>query len=283
MVRAILLISCPDKKGITATITDFVYKNKGNILHAEQHTDEYANTFFMRVEWSMDGFTLARDKVGKAFAPIARKFGMEWDLFFTDRRIRMAIFVSKHLHCLYDLLLRHKSGQIDCDIPVIISNHKDACSVAREFGVEFHHIPVSPRSRDMRQEEQLKLLKDKKVDLVVLARYMQILPSAFVDRYRNRIINIHHSFLPAFAGKNPYLQAYLRGVKIIGATSHYVTEDLDDGPIIEQNTVPISHRDSLKDLIIEGQDLEKVVLSRAVMRHIERKVLVYDNKTVVFD
>ena len=283
MNHAILLISCPDRKGITATVTNFIYQHGGNILHSDQHIDEQTNTFFMRVEWSLKGFDIPREKIKGHLQAITRRFDMKWELGFTDRPLRVAVFVSKHIHCLYDLLYRKRAGHFSCEIPLIISNHPDAKSIAREFRIPFHVLPITPKNKNIQETKELKLLEKEKIDLVVLARYHQILRARFVSRYRQRIINIHHSFLPAFAGKDPYRQAYQKGVKIIGATSHYVTEKLDEGPIIEQDTVRISHRDALNDLIRKGEDLEKVVLSRAVRWHLERKILCYGNKTVIFD
>ncbi len=283
MQNAILLISCPDRKGILAKITNFIYKNNGNIEHADQHIDTQTNIFFMRIEWSLKDFKIPPDKISEEFNPIAREFNMKWSLHFTDQILRMAIFVSKHEHCLYDLLLRHKSGQFKCQIPLIISNHSNTKKIAEKFGINFFEFPITKENKITQEKKQIELLKGEKIDLIVLARYTQILTKQFVEKFPNRIINIHHSFLPAFKGKAPYKQAYQKGVKIIGATSHYVTEELDAGPIIEQDTVRISHRDSLKDLIRKGQDLEKVVLSRAVRWYLERKILVYNNKTVIFD
>jgi len=283
MSHAIVLISCPDQRGITATVTNFVFQNNGNIIHADQHIDEQSNTFFMRIEWSLEGFKIPKEKIVESFQPIAQKFSMQWDLTFTDTRPRMAIFVSKPMHCLYDLLMRHRTGQIDCDIPLIVSNHEAAQPVAEEFKIKFHKFSVSPENKIDQEQKQIALLQKEKIDVIVLARYHQILTASFVKAFENRIINIHHSFLPAFAGKSPYAQAYRKGVKIIGATSHYVTEQLDEGPIIEQDTVRISHRDSLDDLVRNGQDLEKVVLSRAVRWHLQKKILCYGNKTVIFD
>ncbi len=281
MSNAILLVSCPDKRGITATITQFVYEHNGNILHADQHIDD--QTFFMRIEWSLTGFSIKKADIGKKFESIAKKFKMKWEIHFTDKKPRMAIFVSKHLHCLYDLLYRYRSGQFRCEIPLIISNHVDAKSLANDFGVAFHRIPITKTNKAKQEQKELYLLKKEQIDFIVLARYHQILTKQFIKNYQNQIINIHHSFLPAFAGANPYKQAYQKGVKIIGATSHYVTEELDEGPIIEQDTVRISHRYTLDDLIHKGEDLEKVVLSRAVRWHLERKILSYNNKTVIFD
>ena len=283
MCNAILLISCSDQKGITATVTNFVYQNNGNIIHADQHIDEQSNTFFMRLEWSLNGFSVEKEAIVGKFAEIADKFNMKWDLEFSDQRPKVAIFVSKHLHCLYDILLRHKDGQLNCEIPLIISNHPVAKSVADDFEIEFAEFSVNKENKGVQEEKELELLKSKGIDLIVLARYHQILTSDFVDVYADRIINIHHSFLPAFAGKSPYAQAYSKGVKIIGATSHYVTQELDEGPIIEQSTVRISHRDSLEDLIRKGEDLERIVLNRAVRWHLQRKILSYNNKTVIFD
>ncbi len=283
MSHAILLISCPDQKGITATVTNFVYTHNGNIVHADQHIDEQSNTFFMRIEWSLDGFKLVKKKIAEAFRPIAKKFAMTWEIYFTDKPTRVAIFVSRHLHCLHDLLYRYKSGQLSCEIPLIISNHSDAQPIAKEFRIKFGKFSLTSKNKREQEKRQIEILKKENVDLVILARYQQILTRQFVLEFKNRIINIHHSFLPAFAGQNPYLQAFQRGVKIIGATSHYVIEELDAGPIIEQDTVRVSHRDSLRDLVQKGEDLEKVVLSRAVRWALEKKVLCYGNKTVVFD
>ena len=283
MCHAILLVSCPDQKGITASMTNFIYENNGNIVHADQHIDEQSNTFFMRIEWSLDGFDIGKEDIGEHFKAIANKFQMAWDLSFSDQRIRMGIFVSRHLHCLQDLLYRQQAGQLACDIPLIISNHPDAKAVADHFGIKFLEIPITEDNKSGQEEVEIKALNEEGIDLIVLARYHQIFTENFVSTFHNRIINIHHSFLPAFAGGNPYLQAYEKGVKIIGATSHYVTEKLDDGPIIEQDTVRISHRDSLDDLVRKGEDLEKVVLSRAVRLALQKKILSYSNKTVIFD
>lgn len=282
MSNAIILIHCPDQRGITATVTDFIFKHNGNIIDADQHRDEQSNTFFMRVEWSLEGFDLKKDKIQEAFAPLAKKFKMHYELHFTDDEIRMAIFVSKQVHCLYDLLYRCHCGQLKCTVPLIVSNHEDAKGLADNFGIKYLHAHVSPENKVEQEKKQLKALKEKKIELVVLARYHQILTKSFVNDYPNRIINIHHSFLPAFAGKNPYGQAFERGVKIIGATSHFVTEELDEGPIIHQDTVEISHRDNLGDLMDKGEDLEKIVLGRAVKLYCERKILACNNKTVVF-
>jgi len=282
MTHAILLISCPDAKGINATVTDFVFRNNGNIVHADQHLDDQRNIFFMRVEWSLDGFKLDKIEIGKDFKRLAEKFNMTWELYFSDERLKAAIFVSKPLHCLYDLLSRQMTAQLQCDFPIIISNHNDAKDLAKKFNIKYYHIPKDPGNKSKQEKEELSVLKKEGIDFVILARYHQIFSKTFIGNYANRIINIHHSFLPAFVGKAPYAQAYEKGVKLIGATSHYVTEDLDQGPIIEQGTARVSHRDSLENLKDKGQDLEKVVLYRAVRLHIERKILCYRNKTVVF-
>ena len=283
MAHAILLISCPDKKGITASVTNFVYQHNGNIVHADQHIDEQTNTFFMRIEWSLKDFFIKRENIAKNFRLIADKFSMAWELAFADERPRVAIFVSQQQHCLYDLLYRNKSGSLDCEVAFIVSNHADAKSIAKDFGIKFAQYPITKANKVSQERKQIELLRKEKIDVIVLARYHQILTKHFIAAFPNQIINIHHSFLPAFAGKGPYHQAYQRGVKIIGATSHYVTEKLDDGPIIEQDTVRVSHRDSLKDLIRKGEDLERIVLSRAVRWHLQKKILTYRNKTVIFD
>ncbi len=283
MSHAILLISCDDRKGVTAAVTEFVFCNNGNILHAEQHTDENERAFFMRIEWELEGFLIGDENIEEAFLPIAEKFGMKWDLFLTGRTPRVSLFVSRRLHCLYDLLLRYKAGQFACTITSIISNHPEAGEAAGDFGIKFSEFPITPENKIDQEKKEIELLEKENVDLIVLARYHQILSPDFVSRFRDRIINIHHSFLPAFPGEKPYLRAYKKGVKLIGATSHYVTEELDEGPIIEQDTVRISHKNSAADLVRIGEDLEKMVLSRAVRSHLARKVLSYNNKTVVFD
>lgn len=283
MSHAILLISCSDRKGITASVTNFVFEHSGNIVHADQHIDEQTNTFFMRIEWSLEGFSVERAGIREAFYPVARKFKMTWELHFTDQIPRAAIFVSRHLHCLADLLYRYRAGQLRCEIPFIVSNHPEAQGLAKESRIRFFEFEISKKNKNAQERRALQILKEQNIDLVILARYHQILTKQFVSAFPNRIINIHHSFLPAFAGKNPYLQAFEKGVKIIGATSHYVTEELDQGPIIEQDTVRVSHRDALEDLQRKGEDLERIVLSRAVRWHLEHKILCYGNKTVVFD
>jgi len=283
MKNAILLISCLDQKGITAAVTSFVFENGGNIIDANQHIDEQSNTFFMRIEWSLSGFKVSQGKIADTFKVLAKTFDMTWDLYFTGEPTKVAIFVSQHLHCLYDLLLRHKAGQLPCEISLIISNHPQAQSVAKDFGVKFVLIPVEAKNKKVQEKKQRALLVKEGVELVILARYHQILSAEFVAQFPNQIINIHHSFLPAFVGKSPYDQAYQKGVKIIGATSHFVIPQLDQGPIIEQDTVRISHRDAIEDLKRKGQDLEKIVLSRAVRWYLQRKILTYGNKTVVFE
>ncbi len=280
---ATLLMACPDRKGLVAAIANFLMTYNANIMHADQHQDVTENLFLMRVEWSLDGFTLPMDDFAKAFAPIAAEHDMTWRVSLSSRKPRMAIFVSRYEHCLADLLHRWRIGELDCDIPLIISNHEDCRRLAEFNGIPFHVIPVNRDNKAEAEALQWQLMDEAGVDLVVLARYMQVLSSDFVKRYPARIINIHHSFLPAFDGAKPYHRAFARGVKLIGATSHYVTEVLDDGPIIEQEVTRISHRDDVEDLIQKGRDLEKVVLSRAVRWHLDDRILSYSNKTVIFD
>ncbi|HWB85623.1 MAG TPA: formyltetrahydrofolate deformylase [Bryobacteraceae bacterium] len=280
---AILLIDCPDRKGLVASIADFLYRHGANILHADQHQDNDMGLFIMRVEWDLRDFDLDRASFEAEFAPIAKQFSMNWRLAYSSDRPSVAIFVSKDLHCLLDLLHRRRSGEFACDIPFIISNHPDAGKLAAFYDVPFHEIPVDPQNRGEAEARQLELLARQPVDLIVLARYMQILSPEFVACYPLRIINVHHSFLPAFSGARPYRAAYHRGVKLIGATSHYVTEVLDEGPIIEQDVTRISHRHQLEDLVQTGRDLERMVLSRAVRWHLEHRVLCFGKKTVVFD
>jgi len=279
---AILLISCPDRKGEVATIADFVYRHNGNILHADEHGDEESGLFLMRVEFDPKDFDIDLADFGKHFAPIAETYAMNWRLAQSSQHPKMIIFVSKYDHCLVDLLYRHQSGELACEIPLIISNHPDTQAIADFYKVPFTVIPVTKENKAEAEAQTNALLAKHRPDFIVLARYMQILSNDFVDQYPRRIINIHHSFLPAFIGGRPYHQAAERGVKLIGATSHYVTQALDDGPIIEQDVVRVSHRDTVEDLIRKGRDLEKIVLSRAVRLHIENRILVYGNKTVVF-
>jgi formyltetrahydrofolate deformylase len=279
---AILLISCPDRKGEVATIADFIYRHGGNILHADEHGDAETGLFLMRVEFDPSDFDIDLADFPKPFSPIAETFNMKWRLSQASQRPRMIVFVSKYDHCLVDLLYRRHSGELACDIPLIISNHPDNQAVADFYKVPYTVISVTKENKSEAEARIDALIVEHKADFMVLARYMQILSNDFVNRYPQRIINIHHSFLPAFIGARPYHQAFERGVKLIGATSHYVTEVLDDGPIIEQDVVRVSHRDTVEDLIRKGRDLEKVVLSRAVRWHVENRVLVYGNKTVVF-
>ncbi|MDO9191254.1 MAG: formyltetrahydrofolate deformylase [Sulfurimicrobium sp.] len=280
---ATLLISCPDRKGLVATIAEFLYRHNANILHADQHQDSENKLFLMRVEWDLEEFNLEISEFERLFAPIAAQFEMQWRLALSSHRPKVAIFVSRYDHCLADLLYRHQAGELHCEIPLIISNHIDNKWLADAYHSPFQHIEVLKDAKAEAEKTQLALLRHHHVELVILARYMQVLSHDFIRHYPNRIINIHHSFLPAFNGAKPYHRAFERGVKLIGATSHYVTETLDDGPIIEQDVARVSHRDSLDHLIRKGADLEKIVLSRAVRWHIENRVLVYANKTVVFD
>jgi formyltetrahydrofolate deformylase len=280
---AVLLISCPDRKGLVAVISDFVYRHNGNILHADEHRDAETNLFLMRVEFDPSGMDVSLEELAAEFTLIAARFEMRWRLAKGERRPRMGILVSQYDHCLADLLYRHKAGELDCDIPVVLSNHTATEKLAGFYGAKFMHVPVTRETKAAVEQQQLAILREHKCDLVVLARYMQILSHTFLAEFPNQIINIHHSFLPAFVGARPYHQAFERGVKLIGATSHYVTEVLDDGPIIEQAVVRISHRDSVENLVQKGRDLEKVVLSRAVGWHLENRVLLYGKKTVVFD
>ena len=282
-VTAVLLLSCPDQKGLVASVSDFLYRNDGNIIHADQHTDPEEGIFLQRVEWELAGFGIPREEIGEAFRPIADRFGMAWDLRFSDYVPRIAVFVSKQAHCMYDLLARRNMGELSAEIPLVVSNHPDLRSAAQGFDAEYQHFPITPETKSAQEQAIIELLEAQRVDLIVLARYMQILGEELVARYPSRIINIHHSFLPAFAGARPYHQAYERGVKVIGATAHYVTAELDQGPIIEQDVVRASHRDSVADLVRKGKDLEKVVLARAVDLRLRNRILVYGNKTVVFD
>ncbi len=281
---AILLIHCPDKQGILATVTEFLNKNKGNIIYLDQHVDREEKIFYMRVEWELENFAIPTDKIGEYFETlIAHPLQMTWKLYFSDEKPRMALFVSKMPHCLFDILARYTAGEWDVEIPVIISNHETLRPVAERFDIDFQYFPINNENKDDQENNELELLKNYKIDFIVLARYMQILSEDFVKNYPNKIINIHHSFLPAFAGAKPYHAAHERGVKIIGATSHYVTSDLDAGPIIEQDVTRCSHIDTIQMLIRKGRDLEKIVLSNAVYKHLQRKILVFKNRTVVFN
>jgi formyltetrahydrofolate deformylase len=280
---ATLLITCPDTRGIVAAIADFLFQHNANILHADQHQDAENNLFLMRVEWDLANFNLDEAAFSQAFASIADQFSMQWQLKLSQHKTRVAIMVSQYDHCLADLLHRHKSGELACEIPLVISNHRDTEALVKFYGIDFHYLPVTKETKADVELAQFKLFDDYHIDLIVLARYMQILSPDFVARYPQRIINIHHSFLPAFIGARPYHRAFERGVKLIGATGHYVTEVLDEGPIIEQDIDRISHRDQVEDLIQKGRDLERIVLSKAVRWHIENRILLYANKTVIFD
>ena len=281
--RAIILIYSPDQPGLVAAVTDFICVNRGNIIRLEQHVDKQEDIFFMRVEWDIENFLIPKDKIGEYFQTMyANKFEMTFKLYFNDYIPKMAVFVSKMSHCLFDILARYTAGEWNVEIPLIISNHEDLRWVAEKFGIEYQVIKITKENKDEMEAKQKALLKEKEIDFIVLARYMQILTDEFIKEYPNRIINIHHSFLPAFVGAKPYHAAYERGVKIIGATSHYVTTELDAGPIIEQDITRISHRDSISDLVRKGQDLEKIVLSHGIEYHINRRVLVYKNKTILF-
>ncbi|KKD38643.1 MAG: formyltetrahydrofolate deformylase [Limnoraphis robusta] len=279
---ATILLSCPDQRGLVAKIANFIYSNGGNIIHADQHTDFASGVFLTRIEWQLEGFNLPREVINPAFGAIAKPLNANWQVHFSDKIPRIAIWVTKQDHCLLDLLWRWQAKEMAVEIPVMISNHKDLKPIAEQFGIEFYHIPITKDNKKEQETQQLEILKQYQIDLVVLAKYMQILSSYFVAQFPN-IINIHHSFLPAFPGANPYQRAYTRGVKIIGATAHYVTEDLDEGPIIEQDVVRVSHRDAVADLIRKGKDLERLVLARAVRLHLQNRVLVYNKRTVVFE
>jgi formyltetrahydrofolate deformylase len=279
---ATLLISCPDQRGLVAKFANFIYAYGGNIVHADQHTDFAAGLFLTRLEWQLDGFGLSRELIGPAFNAIAQPLQATWQLHFSEPVRRMAIWVSRQEHCLLDLIWRQRAADIPAEINLIISNHLDLQAIAEQFGIDYHHIPITKENKLDQEAKQLELLRQYNIDLVVLAKYMQILSPSFIDQFPNAI-NIHHSFLPAFVGANPYQQAYKRGVKIIGATAHYVTANLDQGPIIEQEVVRVSHRDEVADLIRKGKDLERVVLARAVRSHLQNRVLVYGDRTVVFE
>lgn len=286
MTTAKLLLHCPDKPGILAEVTDFITVNKGNIIYLDQYVDHVENIFFMRIEWELNRFIIPREKIKEYIDTLyAQRYQMECSLYFNDVRPRMAIFVSKMSHCLYDLLARYKAGEWNVDIPCIISNHDDLRYIAEQFEIPYYvwSINKDHSNKEEVEKEEMELLKKEKVSFIVLARYMQIISNEMIKAYPNHIINIHHSFLPAFIGAKPYHQAWERGVKIIGATSHYVTDELDAGPIIEQDVVRISHKDTPETLVLKGRDLEKIVLSRAVTKHIERKILTYHNKTIIFN
>ncbi|KGF72055.1 formyltetrahydrofolate deformylase [Neosynechococcus sphagnicola sy1] len=281
LTTATLLISCPDQRGLVAKIANFIYANGGNIIHADHHTDFTSGLFLTRIEWQLDGFNLPRELIGPAFHAIAQPLAASWQLHFSDAVPRLAIWVSRQDHCLFDLIWRQRSGELQAEISLIISNHPDLKELADRFEIDYYYLPVTHENKLAQEARELELLQTYKIDLVVLAKYMQVLSPHFVQQF-SHVINIHHSFLPAFPGANPYQRAYERGVKIIGATAHYVTVDLDEGPIIEQDVVRVNHRDTVADLIRKGKDLERVVLARAVRLHLQNRVLVYGNRTVVF-
>jgi len=280
---ATLLMHCTDKQGIVQNVTEFIDNNRGNIINLDEHVDREDNIFFMRIEWEIENFLIPKEKIGDFFGTqIAAKYGMTWSLYFSQEKPRMAIFVSKMSHCLYDLLSRVQSGEWDVEVPFILSNHSALEPIAKGFGIPFYVFPITSENKVEQEKKEIELLKKHRVSFIVLARYMQILSDNFTNEFPNKIINIHHSFLPAFPGAKPYHSAYKRGVKVIGATSHYVTAELDEGPIIAQDVTHITHKDSISDLIRKGKNLEKIVLSSAVYEHIQRRTLVYNNKTIVF-
>mgnify|MGYP003235736134 FL=1 len=284
MTTAKLLLHCPDKPGILAEVTDFITVNKGNIIYLDQYVDHVENIFFMRIEWELKDFLVPKEKIEDYFETLyGQKYDMIFRLYFSDVKPRMAIFVSKMSHCLFDMLARYTAGEWNVEIPLIISNHPDLQHVAERFGIPFHLFPITKETKEEQERKEMELLAQNNITFIVLARYMQVISEQMISAYPNKIINIHHSFLPAFVGARPYHAAFERGVKIIGATSHYVTTELDAGPIIEQDVVRITHKDTIEDLVNKGKDLEKIVLSRAVQKHIERKVLAYKNKTVIFN
>ena len=283
MTTAKLLLHCPDKPGILAEVTDFITVNKGNIIYLDQYVDHVENIFFMRIEWELKDFLVPQEKIEDYFRTLyGQKYEMDFRLYFSDVKPRMAIFVSKLSHCLFDMLARYTAGEWNVEIPLIISNHPDLQHVAERFGIPFYLFPITKETKEEQERKEMELLAKHKITFIVLARYMQVISEQMINAYPNKIINIHHSFLPAFVGAKPYHAAFQRGVKIIGATSHYVTTELDAGPISEQDVVRITHKDAIEDLVNKGKDLEKIVLSRAVQKHIERKVLAYKNKTVIF-
>ena len=281
---AILLLHCPDRPGIISDVTNFITVNQGNIIYLDQYVDRVENIFFMRIEWELEKFTIPREKIEDFFGTLyGQKYDMHFRLYFSDQKPRMAIFVSKMSHCLYDLLARFSAGEWDVELPLIISNHEDMRPVAEMFGIPYYCLPITKENKAEQEAKEFQLLQENGVTFIVLARYMQVISEEMIQHYRHKIINIHHSFLPAFIGAKPYHAAFERGVKIIGATAHYITTELDAGPIIEQDVVRITHKDTIETLINKGKDLEKIVLSRAVQKHIERKILTYKNKTVIFN
>jgi formyltetrahydrofolate deformylase len=284
-LTATLLLSCPDKRGLVARIAHFIFERGGNIIDLDEHVDAQHSLFFLRVNWDMRDFSIPADEVADAFAPLAREFQGQWMLKINraQNRRRLALFVSKYDHCLQEILWRHGLGELDADIALIVSNHPDLGYLAERHGIPFHVFPITKANKPEQERKEIELLKAERIDTIILARYMQVLSPVFVQEYPHRIVNIHHSFLPAFIGGNPYKQAHERGVKIVGATSHYVTDALDEGPIIEQDIIRISHKDSLDDLVRKGRDLERLVLARALRLHLQDRILVYGNKTVIFD
>ena len=284
MNNAILLLHCPDKPGLVSELTNFITVNNGNIIYLDQYVDHTEEQFFMRMEWELDKFLIPREKISEYFNTLyAAKHQMQFTIFFREQKPRMALFVSKMSHCFYDIMARYTAGEWDVEIPLIISNHEDLRPAAERFGIPYHVFPLTKDNKHELEPQEMELLKQNNIDFIVLARYMQIISEDMINAYPQRIINIHHSFLPAFIGAKPYHQAYTRGVKLIGATSHYVTTELDAGPIIEQDVVRISHKDTIQDLINKGKDLEKIVLSHAVQKHLEHKILAFKNKTVIFN
>jgi len=281
---AIILIDCPDQKGIVYKVCDFVLTNNGNIIKLDQHVDHDDNRFFMRIEWDLEGFTIPADKIKEYFQTlIAQQYQMHWSLHFRNQKPKMAILVSKYAHCIHDILSRYESGEWDIEIPIIISNHEKFRSLAKQHDIPFHYFPITKENKLEQEKKEIALLREHKIDFVILARYMQILSSLLIEAFPMKVINIHHSSLPAFAGANPYKAAYLRGVKFMGATAHYVTEDLDEGPIITQDVIPITHRDSISDMKRKGKNIEKIVFANAIWSHLNHNVLIYKNKTVVFE
>lgn len=281
--KAVLLLSCKDRTGLVSRIANFIFERNGNILDLDEHVDREKNHFSIRVAFDTSNLTIGKEQLAKAFAPLGDEFSAKWEIKFTDKKTKTAIFVSKYDHCLQEILWRYSSGELFTEIPLIISNHPDLEYLAKRYDIPFYLFSVNKSNKEKIEQEELELLKSKDIDSIVLARYMQILSPDFVKNFANNIINIHHSFLPAFAGGDPYGQAFKRGVKIIGATSHYVTNDLDEGPIIEQDIIKISHRDSIDDLKRKGRDLERIVLAKALELHLNNSILVNDNKTVIFE
>ena len=284
MANGILLIECEDQTGIVSSITEFIYSNKGNIVELDQYLDNENGHFFMRIEWALDNFTIERDKIGEYFNTLlARRFNIRFNLYFNDVKPRMALFVTKLSHCLFDILGRWQNGGLEVDIPVVISNHEHLKPIVEKFGLKFYYVPITKDNKLKQEQKHLEILEDNKIDFIVLARYMQIIGKELINNYQHKIINIHHSFLPAFVGAKPYHAAYERGVKIIGATAHYVTEDLDAGPIIDQEVSRVTHHNTIKDLVLMGQDAEKITLAKAVKKHVDRKTFVIGNKTIIFN